>query len=755
MSNRQNVIQQCKQFLIRHSFIVVAIPVVAIFGFLVWCGLSDSAFAVTQQNAAKNTSGTGRWVVNILALIIYHTVFRLSAFLASITGALLDTVVMIESFDVPVVQIGWQVVRDLCNMGFILVLLVISFGTIFRIQAYSAKQLLPKLILGALLINFSKTISFVIINLSQILMRAFLAPFGFGAGAGLAKHLNLEQAALVLSTGQATFPDTVNSDMLIGLIFGTVFLAVAAFVFFVYAIVLIVRVVALWILVALSPAAYVLNIIPGKPAEMAKTWWREFINYSICGPIIAFFLYLALVTATTVQNITLGGGRKILDVTSTTNVQNALAGSMTKLLQFVFVIAFLIAGIIAAKKICGIAGEIGIGAGKRTKNLGMGAVRWGAGKTWGGLKKSYGGLRRVTGLEAGAAARKQLRDERAEQKRKTREATYKERRQLAADKRAQTRVGRLVNWAKGVAPRTAQKRFADQSQQMGEQFNKLKDEGITNMDQLVPIISADAQSDDAVKRRNAQGAMMMVAQNGQQEMFTAKMTQQAMDPKSDQYKSKWAQDVRKMYKDKYGIDDAGLQAKYAAGDLEVDPSDFGGIVQSVYGYPDGDPDKQVETANLMGKLENTAFASGNMAYTGTTQVDSDGTMKMKIDPKTQLDKSVSQFKTKGTDKGVEQLRPDMLATRKIDPKSGKIVNDKVSDLGKEILTEWSAGHTFNFKTKGSPAAKEAIRDLWKNDTGAVEDAIRKAMVTGNRAVGEMVAQTISEDITVGPHKFTP
>lgn len=69
---------------------------------------------------------------------------------------------------------GWSVIRDFSNMFFILFLVVIAFATILRIEQYGIKQLLPKVILIALLINFSFVIASVIVDFSNIAANFFI-----------------------------------------------------------------------------------------------------------------------------------------------------------------------------------------------------------------------------------------------------------------------------------------------------------------------------------------------------------------------------------------------------------------------------------------------------------------------------------------------------------------------------------------------------------------------------------------------------
>ena len=83
----------------------------------------------------------------------------------------------------PSIVMAWAIVRDFCNMFFILILLVIAFATILRIESYNMKKWLPKLLIMAVLINFSRTIAGLIIDFSQVFMMTFVSAIGTTGGA--------------------------------------------------------------------------------------------------------------------------------------------------------------------------------------------------------------------------------------------------------------------------------------------------------------------------------------------------------------------------------------------------------------------------------------------------------------------------------------------------------------------------------------------------------------------------------------------
>ncbi|MBI3631487.1 MAG: hypothetical protein HY219_01300, partial [Candidatus Staskawiczbacteria bacterium] len=78
-----------------------------------------------------------------------------------------------------VVAAGWPMVRDLANMIIVLGFVVIGIATTLRIQEYQAKKLLPKLIIVALLINFSLLICGIFIDSSNIIIHYFSNAGGY------------------------------------------------------------------------------------------------------------------------------------------------------------------------------------------------------------------------------------------------------------------------------------------------------------------------------------------------------------------------------------------------------------------------------------------------------------------------------------------------------------------------------------------------------------------------------------------------
>lgn len=283
-----------------------------------------------------------------------------------------------------IVGYGWVIVRDICNMFFILILLIIAFATILRQENYNAKKLLPKLLIMAVLINFSKTICGLAIDFSQVIMLTFVnglnagdSFFGHGAlvnALGLNKLLSIKTATV--DTLKSAFVGNANPMSVFGsLLFGFILLIIACIVVGIYTMVLMFRIVMLWILIILSPLAFLAMAIPAG-AKYASQWTNEFTKYLIVGPAMAFFLWLALLLSqasfTTNFNLnqSIGAAKTGFDSQILTEM-----GNPQNLANFIVVVIFLLAGLMVAQQM-GVAGGGAAGnAVAKIKATGIGAAK--------------------------------------------------------------------------------------------------------------------------------------------------------------------------------------------------------------------------------------------------------------------------------------------------------------------------------------------------------------------------------------------
>ena len=168
------------------------------------------------------------------------------------------------------VNIGWPIVRDLANMLIVLGFVVIGIATALRIKEYEAKQLLTKLIVAALLVNFSLLICGVLVDATNILMKYF---FNGSVGDIVSEVSN----PFALFSAIHELQPVDFAAKIVGLM---IFHFIAAFIYILYAILIIGRVVALWALVILSPLAFVCRVFPATK-KVWDDWSKNFLQWCI------------------------------------------------------------------------------------------------------------------------------------------------------------------------------------------------------------------------------------------------------------------------------------------------------------------------------------------------------------------------------------------------------------------------------------------------------------------------------------------
>jgi len=354
-----------------------------VFAFLL---VALSAASVLLMPLPAAAAGVGDWIKEMIALILSSFVFILGKLLL-LAIYILTMVAQYNRFiEAAAVINGWVIVRDLANMFFIVILLIIAFATILNISSYQWKAMLPQLLIAAILINFSKLIAGILIDVSQVVTLTFVNGFAAAAGGNFGQMYQIQG----LLTQQPPVPGAPPQPLDLLRILGGFFLAmilliIAITITLIMAVIFAFRIVMLWALVVLSPLPWLLRVIPaGK--KYADKWWTMFGEYLTIGPVLAFFLWLALVsvgTGTVGSDIRSGAvGGSQADADGLAGVAGPTqAATPDALMSFVIAICMLIAGM----KIAGEMGVMGAGAMKGAADK-MGSIAKGAAKKFTGYR---------------------------------------------------------------------------------------------------------------------------------------------------------------------------------------------------------------------------------------------------------------------------------------------------------------------------------------------------------------------------------
>jgi len=337
-----------------------------------------------------------------------------------------------QVFDSPSIQIGFGISLALANLGFVLGIIVIAIATIFRNQTYSIKNILWKLIVMAILVNFGLVITRPIVAFSQSISDYFLqssvgdyngatsgaldyanfvanitnafAPQAYTAnppGGAAATSNSIYSSCSIpilgsllgpagpfgytwnnfcsdiskLITGRS--PEDLFWETLLSLVFSMVFVSLTALALIALAILLLVRYVYIGILLILLPLAWLAWVFP-EFSSWSKKWWSKFIQWTFFPPLAIFFIYLAFQTAAIQAN---GKANNFINqITQPTPANNsntpestlAVAIGQTEPIQQAadgfVLIGLMIGGLFAASSLAGTAGSVAVATAKKGGN---------------------------------------------------------------------------------------------------------------------------------------------------------------------------------------------------------------------------------------------------------------------------------------------------------------------------------------------------------------------------------------------------
>jgi hypothetical protein len=366
-------------------------------------------------------------MVNYILLGLSHLLQWLLNFLGQFTLLLMDAIIGVAKYNdfakAKPVEIGWPLVRDVVNMFFIVVLLVTAFSTIIRYDKFNYREILPKLLLMAVLVNFSKTLIGLLIDLSQVIMLTFVNGFQAAATGNLVDLLKLDNV-MSLARGTGTAAETVrdarnqlSSDLqeslLVKLVMaemlGLFFLGTTCVTLLIMLVYLVVRVVGLWVALIMSPAAFFASTLKGTPLSkgvgyLTDKFWPRLGALLSGGPIIAFFLWLTLATVQSGSIALEQSAERGAETAEAISYFASAVGNTEEVATFLVGILLLLMGVEAAVSI---SGEVSSSLGKVAKGIqgtGMRLTRLASyGGVLGGTGLAFRGLRAGGGAAAGAA----------------------------------------------------------------------------------------------------------------------------------------------------------------------------------------------------------------------------------------------------------------------------------------------------------------------------------------------------------------
>ncbi|MDO8514471.1 MAG: hypothetical protein Q7S50_02925 [bacterium] len=288
---------------------------------------------------------TGR----LIGVVIATLLIQLTAWLLEVSGLLFNwimnyTVVEFGTFFSggvkQGVEIAWTVFRDIANILIIGIFTFIAISIIIGLKEFGQKKMIARVLIIAVLINFSLLFTKMIIDASNFTAKQLYEATGIGGNtqnsqvAAIGATLGAEDVSykftnagvagsfislMGVTSGAQTFKtldagaDALNNGwmaFLHGIFSSTLFLA-AALVLLYGSFLLISRAVLIIFLMITASAAFASYLIPAWETSSYgwKTWWSSLLRSAVFAPLLMLFLWVTVSIAKAMRphGGTLGG----------------------------------------------------------------------------------------------------------------------------------------------------------------------------------------------------------------------------------------------------------------------------------------------------------------------------------------------------------------------------------------------------------------------------------------------------------------
>lgn len=248
----------------------------------------------------------------------------------------------------------WGVARDLANIIFIFILFFIATYTVLQLgEGASLRKNLVKILIVAILVNFSLTITRLVVDASNVMALTFydaainirgVKPQGTMDRASaistavvnsirlqtIYKQPGVSRLTNTLNTAKETFMNP-GKVIMFGVI-ATFIMVMVTITFLQLTYAFLVRMIIFVFLMMLSPLAFVVHALPkdfgGSYSSYYSLWWKKLTANAIYAPVQMFFIYAILLLISCVPSGLQGGGAASLKLTQEARQGNSATAAV-------------------------------------------------------------------------------------------------------------------------------------------------------------------------------------------------------------------------------------------------------------------------------------------------------------------------------------------------------------------------------------------------------------------------------------------
>jgi|GEM_PF-1676912 len=260
------------------------------------------------------------------------------------------------------INIAWTFFRDIANILFIFLILVVAIKTIIGGSLTGQKKALSRIIIVALLINFSLFFTKLVIDVSNIatvgIYNSFVTDSLGGTDTGIA---NAAAGFLGVQTfytargAQSIIAEKSGINKIIVAFFALIIMLVTASVFLAATFLFIARFFVFILAMIFSPIALVSTIIPTGDSFFKK-WQKALLSNALFAPVFFLLIYITFLFASNTLKTETAEG--LFTEIGTSGENGFSEGFLYLLFNYIMVMAFLFMSIFVSKKV-GAAGSGG------------------------------------------------------------------------------------------------------------------------------------------------------------------------------------------------------------------------------------------------------------------------------------------------------------------------------------------------------------------------------------------------------------
>jgi hypothetical protein len=357
---------------------------------------SQSATAsAAATNGSGNTCSLTAGNFNIFSCMIQglaYFIFQIAATVLGFVGLLFNWVVTVTVFEFgtyfansPGMLAAWGILRDIGNIVILFGFIFMGIMMILDLDSFNVRKALPRLLIFAVLLNFSLFASEAVVDVANSLSSAFYVATNNTGNCSGAAALQSTCAStgiagsILTATGLSTIwnagsPDLKklsSSDSALPMLMLSLFLIIVSIILIAGTIMFFSRAVVLAFLLVVSPLGFAGMAVP-MFQKQAAGWWNKLISEAFFAPVFLLLIFIGLKLANIIQP----GGISFADT-----VFNPNASNIGLIFLFVLVCSFMIAALVVARNMGAMGADFVMNTSKNVATRTLGEAAFG-GAAW-------------------------------------------------------------------------------------------------------------------------------------------------------------------------------------------------------------------------------------------------------------------------------------------------------------------------------------------------------------------------------------